>query len=287
VKADIGQKEEIFEALSSDRRVEIVNEISESGTMNIQDLVAEISSVENNKPREKLSDTEIERVRIPLIQTHIPILTHHNIIEYDIETSEISEGKKFDEALSLIQDTYEIIGIDWDAYPELDETALFDLLSSSRRRNIIRILQSEQSPIQFTNLVENVAAKENNVPVSELTSKDRKRYYVSLYQTHVPKLEEAGLVDYDQESREVSLNKSRIESRHSESASQSEFLIIKNRLKEPLVLYIIVSTFGIGILAAQYLNVNFIQRFNPIIWFTLYSIAIAMITLYNLISQYR
>ena len=54
-------------------------------------------------------------------------------------------------------------------------------------------------------LAERVAAEENGVPREELSSAQRKRVYVSLYQTHVPKMEDAGLVDYDQETSMVSL----------------------------------------------------------------------------------
>jgi hypothetical protein len=46
-------------------------------------------------------------------------------------------------------------------------------------------------------LAEQIAAWENEIEVEELTSQQRKRVYVSLYQTHLPKLAEAGIVDYD------------------------------------------------------------------------------------------
>jgi hypothetical protein len=36
-----------------------------------------------------------------------------------------------------------------------------------------------------------------DLPVEEVPSQARKRAYVSLYQTHIPRLEDAGLVEYD------------------------------------------------------------------------------------------
>jgi hypothetical protein len=61
----------------------------------------------------------------------------------------------------------------------------------------------------MTDLAEEVAAWENETTIEDLSAQDRKRVYVSLYQTHIPKLEEAGLVTYDSDSGEVALaNKS-------------------------------------------------------------------------------
>ncbi|MFC6976849.1 hypothetical protein ACFQL1_22505 [Halomicroarcula sp. GCM10025709] len=92
---------------------------------------------------------------------------------------------------------------------ELSRDRIFDILSSPRRRYVLHYLRTEQSPIQMTDLAEEVAAWENETTVEELSSQDRKRVYVSLYQTHIPKLAEAGLVTYDSDSGDVSLaNKS-------------------------------------------------------------------------------
>ena len=60
-------------------------------------------------------------------------------------------------------------------------------------------------PIQLTDLAEELAAWENDTTVEELSSQARKRVYVSLYQTHAPKLQEAGLITYDADTGEVAL----------------------------------------------------------------------------------
>lgn len=56
-----------------------------------------------------------------------------------------------------------------------------------------------------------IAATENDVSEDELTSQQRKRVYVSLYQTHLPKLAETGMVDYDEDAGEVQLAERGIE----------------------------------------------------------------------------
>jgi len=88
---------------------------------------------------------------------------------------------------------------------KLSQDTVFDVLSSARRRETIAILREEDTPIELTTLAEIVAARENDTSVEELSSQDRKRVYVSLYQTHLPKLSEAGLVDYDRDAGRVQL----------------------------------------------------------------------------------
>nr|WP_227378846.1 hypothetical protein [Haladaptatus halobius] len=42
---------------------------------------------------------------------------------------------------------------------------------------------------------------------AELTSAQRKTVYISLYQTHVPKLDDVGLINYDRETGEIDLSR--------------------------------------------------------------------------------
>ncbi|WP_128475710.1 DUF7344 domain-containing protein [Halorussus pelagicus] len=81
---------------------------------------------------------------------------------------------------------------------------MFDLLGNSRRRRILRYLLDERH-ITLTDLSARIAAWENDTTVADLTSRERKKVYSSIYQTHVPRLSEHGLVEYDAEDRLVSL----------------------------------------------------------------------------------
>jgi hypothetical protein len=73
----------------------------------------------------------------------------------------------------------------------------FKLLSSSRRRDLIRCLDGLDATVDLRELSEQVAAVENGTSPSSLAYDQRKRVYVSLRQTHLPKLSNAGIVDYD------------------------------------------------------------------------------------------
>lgn len=88
---------------------------------------------------------------------------------------------------------------------QLDQDVVFDILSSARRRYAISILNQRAKPMQLTELAEEIAALEMDCAVDELTKQQRKRVYVSLYQTHVPKMEEVGIVSYDADDGTVEL----------------------------------------------------------------------------------
>jgi DNA-binding transcriptional ArsR family regulator len=88
---------------------------------------------------------------------------------------------------------------------ELSRDAVFDLLSSARRRYVLYYLRSNEGEATINELAKHLAAWESDSELEELTRQDQKRVYVSLYQTHVPKLEEQGIVEYDGDSSIVSL----------------------------------------------------------------------------------
>ena len=88
---------------------------------------------------------------------------------------------------------------------ELTQDLVFDILSSPRRRYVLYYLRTVGEPVALNDLAEQVAAWENETEVDELSDQERKRVYVSLYQTHIPKLDSVGIVDYDQQSGMVEL----------------------------------------------------------------------------------
>lgn len=82
-------------------------------------------------------------------------------------------------------------------HPGLDRETLFDLLSSRRRRHVVRYLLRTDGETAFRTLTDRVAALEADTTVEALTDDERKPVYVSLRQTHLPRLDEAGVVRYD------------------------------------------------------------------------------------------
>lgn len=84
---------------------------------------------------------------------------------------------------------------------EIPKDDLFHVLQNPRRRAIMRYLLDSPSQDQFTmsELTEEIAAWENGVGVRQLSSDQRKRLYISLYQIHLPTLDEYGVVEFDED----------------------------------------------------------------------------------------
>ena len=74
---------------------------------------------------------------------------------------------------------------------------VFDAVKNLRRRYVLYYLQRYGGPVELGELAEQVAAWENDATVSEVSPGQRKSVYSALHQTHLPKLEAAGVLRYD------------------------------------------------------------------------------------------
>ena len=81
----------------------------------------------------------------------------------------------------------------------LSKDDVFHILQTKRRRIVLRYFRTADGPVRLRDLAEHVAAREHDVTVAEVTSDQRQRVYISLYQNHLPKLDEAGGVRYDKD----------------------------------------------------------------------------------------
>lgn len=82
---------------------------------------------------------------------------------------------------------------------------LFDVLHNGRRRRILEYLLAGEGTATAGELAEHIAAAENDTTVAALSSTERKRVYVSLYQNHLPKMDDANVVDYHDGRKTVRL----------------------------------------------------------------------------------
>lgn len=82
----------------------------------------------------------------------------------------------------------------------ISKDSVFHLLQNSRRRAILRhLIEQDEDVFSMREVTELVAARENDTTVSELASDARQRVYIALYQSHLPKLDDTGVIDYDQD----------------------------------------------------------------------------------------
>ena len=88
---------------------------------------------------------------------------------------------------------------------ELTQAELFDVFSNARRRRTVQFLKRQGGSCDLASLVEQVAAWENDADPDEVTRTQRRRVYISLYQTHLPMLEDHGIVDWDPDAHAIEL----------------------------------------------------------------------------------
>lgn len=87
--------------------------------------------------------------------------------------------------------------VETDASPEQVDR-IFSLLQNRRRRLVLEYLRTHESTTQ-SDLARHVAAVENGTDEAAVTSTQRKRVYVSLYQAHLPKLDDFDAVSFDRD----------------------------------------------------------------------------------------
>ncbi|GAB3034398.1 DUF7344 domain-containing protein [Natronobiforma cellulositropha] len=86
-----------------------------------------------------------------------------------------------------------------DASSALSTDDIFHILQTKRRRDVLRYLRDAGTAVRMRDLAEQVAAWEQETTIERLSSSERQRVYISLYQSHLPKLDEEGIVDYDKD----------------------------------------------------------------------------------------
>ena len=94
-----------------------------------------------------------------------------------------------------------------DAEPDDDLSldVIFDILSVERRRHTLEYLLTESEQTTLGDLAEHIACLENEKDLVDLSSQERKRVYVGLYQSHLPRMDGAGVVDFDPDRKTVEL----------------------------------------------------------------------------------
>lgn len=85
----------------------------------------------------------------------------------------------------------------------LSREDVFEALSNERRRCALYYLQQQAGPVALGEVVDYVAAWQYDQPVSQLDSQDRMCVYSALHQAHLPKLDDAGFIDYNSQENEI------------------------------------------------------------------------------------
>ncbi|MBX0324303.1 hypothetical protein EGH21_14835 [Halomicroarcula sp. F13] len=89
---------------------------------------------------------------------------------------------------------------DSDSEPELTRDDIFHVLQCRRRRLVLKYLQEYDGdePARMGDIAEHIAALEHDTTIDALRSQQRQRVYIALYQSHLPKMDKAGVLEYNQ-----------------------------------------------------------------------------------------
>jgi len=82
---------------------------------------------------------------------------------------------------------------------------IFEILKNSRRRETLQYLCDNDGSGTLSDVAEHIAALENDTTVQAISSTQRKRVYVGLYQCHLPKMDDAGIVDFNRNRGRIEL----------------------------------------------------------------------------------
>lgn len=75
----------------------------------------------------------------------------------------------------------------------------FALLSDRRRRLLIEVMRTYDEAVTLPDAAEEVAIRETGHGVTNIPPERVTEVYLSLYHDHMPRLVDAGLLEYDQE----------------------------------------------------------------------------------------
>lgn len=84
--------------------------------------------------------------------------------------------------------------------PDISLSTLAELLSNKRRRRVVEALR-DQEEVRLGDLAERIAELEEG---EEPKAQARKRVYIALHQSHLPKMDTNDVVDYDVDGKVVS-----------------------------------------------------------------------------------
>ncbi|WP_435175065.1 DUF7344 domain-containing protein [Halorussus sp. AFM4] len=190
-----------FEALSDRTCRALVGQLDERDgeAVVVTDLAARLAETdEDGGAADAAPDPEC-RLRARLHHTLLPKLDDAGLVDYDADRGLVRyrPDSRFAAAASAVA-SFEA------ADPDVSLDALCDLFADYRRRTAYLTLVAHDD-LSLPDLADEVAVAERDRPLQEIDPDDVLEVYLSLYHTHVPKLADAGLVDYDQEADYVAL----------------------------------------------------------------------------------
>jgi DNA-binding transcriptional ArsR family regulator len=191
---------QLLHAATDPRRRATLGVLRERGELPLRDLATHVAARERSVTVADVSPSLRDRVAATLHHTHVPKLREAGLVTTEAVATEsfvtptgwVSDGRAFDaiEAAFDTGDTDEVVAT---------------LLADEDRRRAVAALRTMEGPVALADLAEALAegaadgAADGTTPAEGATTATT----VSLHHSHLPKLDDAGVVDYDRSARVV------------------------------------------------------------------------------------
>lgn len=177
-----------LDALARPRRRWIVETLREEGALAVGELATGIAAWERDTSRGSIERTDRERTMVELMHVDLPVLADAGAIEYDPQ-----------ERVARPSPTARTDGT---VHDDVSSTVI-DALADGRRRLALVVLGDRSEPISEATLARTIARAERDGREGPVTDEYTRAVQVTLHHCHLPKLDDAGLIEYDEDAREV------------------------------------------------------------------------------------
>lgn len=89
---------------------------------------------------------------------------------------------------------------------QLDFDAVLDLCSKKHRRIVLAVLAEQQRSLTVDDLTKAIVKHNHHTPLTKVSSETITQIKISLYHCHIPKLADAGLIEFDADRELVEPN---------------------------------------------------------------------------------
>ncbi|WP_276271500.1 DUF7344 domain-containing protein [Haloarcula litorea] len=156
----------------------------------------------------------------------------------------------------------------------LSKGEIFDVLQNERRRYVLQYLRQNGGPVELGDLASHVASMEYDCDSSDVSSAQRKRVYTTLQQTHLPRMDETGIVDYDDEDGVIATTEQTEElTVYLEIVPGSEFPWREY--------YLSFSAVSLAVVVVLWVGVYPFTLVPPLVWATVMAVVLAGSALYH------
>ncbi|MDS0258313.1 hypothetical protein NDI56_02680 [Haloarcula sp. S1CR25-12] len=156
----------------------------------------------------------------------------------------------------------------------LSNEEIFDVLQNERRRHVLQYLRQHGGPVALGDLADHVAAAEYDCPTDAVTSAQRKRVYTTLQQSHLPQMDEVGIVDYDSDEGVIGTT--------DQTEELTVYLEIVPEGEFPWrEYYLSFGAISLAVVTVLWAGVYPFTLIPPLVWTTLFAIVLTMSAVYH------